>query len=99
MSLEERMRTTEEWVKACRKNQMVCMVQIGGTHITEVHELAKHAEKTGVDAVLCLPELFFKPLVEEDLVHYLKDIAQYCPTRPLFYYHIPMLTGVQCKSF
>lgn len=95
MKMDERMRTAEEWLKACRKHQMLCMVQIGGTAVAEVYELAAHAERLAVDAVLCLPDLFFKPMVEEDLVHYMKEVAQYCPSRPLFYYHIPMFTGVQ----
>lgn len=73
------------------------MVQVGGASIADVHELAAHAERYGVDAVLCLPELFFKPKVEEDLVHYMKEVALCCPTRPLFYYHIPQITDVRCK--
>lgn len=95
LKLEERIRVTEEWFKACRKHQLVCMVQIGGTAVADVYELAAHAERLGVDAVLCLPELFYKPDCEEDLVHYLKEVAQYCPTRPLFYHHIPMFTRVR----
>lgn len=97
LKVDERMRTAEEWLKACRKHKMLCMVQIGGTSMSEVFELAAHAERISVDAVLCLPDLFFKPAVEEDLVHYIKHIAQYCPTRPMFYYHIPAFTGVRCK--
>lgn len=99
MTTEERMRTTEEWVKASHKHQLVCMVQVGGTSIADVHILAAHAERYGVDAVLCLPDLFFKPTCEEDLVSYLKDVAHYCPTRPLFYYHLPSFTGVRGKYY
>jgi len=95
MQLQERMRTTEEWWKVCQKHQLICMVQIGGASVADVYELAAHAERLGVHAVLCLPDLFFKPMVEEDLVHYLKDVAQYCPTRPFFYYHIPIFTNVR----
>lgn len=94
LRVEERKRITEEWVKAARKHQLVCVVQIGGASIADVYDLAEHAEKTGVDAVIALPDLLFKPSCEEDLVHYLKDLAQYCPTRPLLYSHIPMYTKV-----
>jgi len=95
LKLEERLRIAEEWFKACRKHQLVCMIQIGGACVAEVYEMAAHAERLGVDAVLVLPDLFYRPIVEEDLVHYLKDVAQYCPTRPLFYYHIPLYTQVR----
>lgn len=72
------------------------MTQIGGT--SDVYELANHAEKLEVSAVLCLPDYFFRPTVEEELVDYLKNIAEYCPTRPLYYYHIPQFSNVRCKS-
>jgi len=94
LRVEERKRTAEEWLKACRKYQMTIMVQVGGTAVIDVHDLAEHAEKIGADAVLCLPDLFFKPSTEEDLVQYLREVAEHCPTRPILYYHIPSFTGV-----
>lgn len=88
------MRSLEEWLKSCRKYDLKCMVHIGGTSVASVHDLAEHAESSGADAVLCLPDLFFKPQCEEDLVDYLKTVAEHCPTRPLFYYHFPIFTKV-----
>lgn len=96
--VEERKRTAERWLEASRKNDLTCMVHVGGTAVTSVRDLAEHAEENRADAVLCLPELFFKPKCEEDLVHYLKDVAEHCPSRPLFYYHFPAFTGVNRKS-
>lgn len=97
LRLDERKRLAEVWLAACRKYGVTMMVQIGGCDILTVFELAQHAEKIGVDCVLCLPDLFFKPNIEEDLVTYMKSIARYCPTRPLYYYHIPRMSGVNCK--
>lgn len=92
--IDERKRNFEEWLTTCRKYDMKCMVQIGGTAVSSVYDLAEHAEEKQADAVLCLPDLFFKPTCEEDLVDYLKKVAEYCPTRPFFYYHIPSFTKV-----
>lgn len=97
LTTDERKRLTEEWWKACRKYDLVLMAQIGGTSIKDVFELAQHAEKCGISAVLCLPDLFFRPTVEEELVDYFVNISKYCPTRPLYYYHIPQFTNVRCK--
>ncbi|XP_019538314.4 N-acetylneuraminate lyase B [Aedes albopictus] len=94
MNVEERKQVTEAWKKACDDNGIVLMVQIGGAPYPDVVELAKHAEKLGVDGVLCLPELYFKPKSPEKLTEYLKNVAAYCPTTPFFYYHIPMFTDV-----
>lgn len=97
MTTDERKRSLEHWLSSCRKYNLKSMVQIGGTSITDVRTLAEHAENNKVDACLCLPELFFKPTCEEDLVHYLKDIAEHCPTRPFFYYHFPAFSRVNCN--
>lgn len=85
-------------LQACRKYNMGMMVQIGGCGIADVFELAKHAEQIAVDYVLCLPDIYFKPKTEADLVVYFEHVAKYCPTRPLYYYHIPRRSGVDCKS-
>lgn len=52
MRIDERKRIVEEWFKVCRKHQLYCVVQIGGTAIVDVYDLAEHAAKLGVDAVL-----------------------------------------------
>lgn len=76
---------------------MKCMVHVGGTSIASVYDLAEHAEEKGADAVLCLPDLFFKPTCEEDLVDYLLKVSQHCPTKPFFYYHFPAFSRVNCE--
>lgn len=97
LSVKERKHLAEEWLKACRKYGLTFMVQVGGTTVTDVHDLAEHAEKIGADAVLCLPELFFKPTSAEDLIHYLQEVGSHCPSRTLLYYHIPGQTEVNRK--
>lgn len=94
MSVNERMKITEKWSEACKKHDMVLMVQISGCPFVDAVELAKHAEKLKVDGVLCLPELYFKPKTVSKLVDYLKDISLHCPSTPLYFYHIPMFTQV-----
>lgn len=94
MTVEERKKVTEAWSAACAKYELVLMVQIGGAPYPDVVDLAKHAEGLGVDGVLCLPELYFKPKTPEKLTEYLKNVASHCPKTPFFYYHIPMFTDV-----
>ncbi|XP_308175.4 N-acetylneuraminate lyase A [Anopheles gambiae] len=94
MTTEERMLVTEAWQRSCKKHGITIMVQIGGAAYPDVVQLAQHASKMDVDAVLCLPELYFKPKSCEQLVTYLKGVAMHCPTTPFFYYHIPMFTDV-----
>lgn len=97
LTIDERKRLAEEWFKVTRKHQLTMLLNIGGTNQPDVYEMATHAEKLGVDAITVLHDLFFRPVVEEDLVTYIRDVAKYAPSTPLLYYHIPMMTGIHCK--
>ncbi|XP_058053654.1 N-acetylneuraminate lyase A-like [Anopheles bellator] len=94
LSVGERIAVTEAWQRSCRKHGITMMVQIGGAPFPDVVQLATHAAKIDADAVLCLPELYFKPKTSESLVSFLGAVAKHCPTIPFFYYHIPMFTDV-----
>lgn len=98
MSLEERIKTAELWYNSCKTLDISLMVQIGGAPLPDVITMAEQAEELQFESVLCLPELYFKPKTEEELVEYLKIVAKHCPTRPFLYYHIPMFTGGVCMS-
>nr|CAH7768349.1 unnamed protein product [Callosobruchus chinensis] len=94
MTVSERKAVLEEWVKAVKTTKQHLMLQVGGCPLPDVLELARHAEKVGVDSLLCLPELYFKPATSKELMHYLKIVGEAAPKTPLLYYHIPMWTGV-----
>lgn len=98
LSKEERFKLAEAWKVACTKYAITMMVQIGGAPIADVIDLAIHAEKIKADAVLCLPELYFKPKTETDLVKYIATVAKYCPNTPFLYYHFPKSSSVDCKE-
>lgn len=97
LTLDERKKLAEKWMEVTRKYEMKMLLNIGGMDVADVYELATHAEHLKVDAVMVLPDLFYKPKTEEDLVYYMKDITKYMPSIPMFYYHIPMMTEVFCK--
>lgn len=94
MTVVERKMVLEKWSDACKKLDMILMVQISGCPFADVIDLTQHATSLKVDGVLCLPELYFKPKTIQKLVQYLKDIAVYCPNVPLYCYHIPVNTQV-----
>ncbi|XP_031623541.1 N-acetylneuraminate lyase B-like [Contarinia nasturtii] len=94
MTMQERMQMTEKWHEATRKHGMTMMVNIGGTDLPSVYMMAEHCEKMQVDCVMIMPDMCYKPMTEEDLMMYMKDVMKHCPTRPMMYYHMPMMTGV-----
>lgn len=94
LTVEERMKLAERWFEVTRKYDLKMLLNIGGLPLPELYVLAEHAEKLKVDAVMLMPDLFYKPKTAEDLIYYIKDIAMRMPTRPIFYYHIPFMTDV-----
>lgn len=94
LNVTERKQLTEQWVKACKETKQTLMVQVGGAPLPDVLELAAHADKLKVDALLCLPELYFKPKTSEELIKYLSLVSKAAPNTPLLYYHIPSFTNV-----
>ena len=99
MTTDERIQVLNCWIKACGRYNTTLMVQIGGTNMKDVKMLAKHAQDKNVDAILCLPDLFFRPKTVNDLIHYLKIVSASAPSTPLLYYHIPGFTGIDGKFF
>lgn len=94
LTIDERKKLAEKWREACTKHEIYLMVMITGCNFKAVAELAKHAAQTQVDGVLCLPELYHKPKSTDQLVQYMKNIGEFCPKIPLYYYHYPAMSAV-----
>lgn len=94
MSVIERKQVAEAWANAVKVTKQHLMIQIGGASLPDVLDLAKHAEEINADSILCLPELYYKPIESKQLIEYLKIVGNAAPKTPLLYYHIPMFTGV-----
>jgi len=57
-------------------------------------ELSRLAEELGADAIGCMSSVFFKPPTVEALAQWLQNVGSAAPSLPLYYYHIPSMTGV-----
>ena len=60
----------------------------------DVVELAQHASQLRADAIGCMPSVYFKPATVDALAQWLQHVSRVAPTLPLYYYHIPSMTGV-----
>lgn len=68
-----------------------------GFNLKFIFQQAKYASHINADAIMTLPELYFKPKTSEQLVDYLELVSQAAPSLPLIYYHFPMMSGVDCE--
>ncbi|MBK8712178.1 MAG: dihydrodipicolinate synthase family protein [Niastella sp.] len=95
MTAKEKMKMMDAWA-ACTKNDsaFVTMVLLGGTCISECKELALYAKDAGIDAVSFTAPFYFKPANVSMLAKACMELASAVPELPFYYYHIPVLTGV-----
>ncbi len=100
MSVTEKKAVAEAWA-ACTKDDknFIVMPLLGGTCIADCKELALHAREIGLDAVSFTAPFYFKPANAEMLAQCCMEVASTVPDMPFYYYHIPVLTGVDFPMY
>ncbi len=95
LTLEEKKRTTEAWAKASAANPGVPVINlVGGTCLRDCIDLARFSAEKGIDALAVLAPFYFKPPTVKALAQFITHIAKEVPQTPVYFYHIPVLTGV-----
>jgi N-acetylneuraminate lyase len=93
MTTDERKRIAEEWVNLA-PDGFKNIVHIGGPSIETCKDLAVHAREIGAFAIGIMGPNFFKPQAVDDLVKFISEIASLVPDYPVYYYHMPSMSGV-----
>ncbi len=95
MTSKEKMAVAEAWAVCSNADKdFKVMTLLGGTSIADCIELAKHAEKVGLYGVSFTAPYYFEPVNVEMLANACIAVAESVPNMPFYYYHIPVLTGV-----
>ncbi|XP_043929799.1 N-acetylneuraminate lyase isoform X2 [Protopterus annectens] len=95
LSVEERKQLAAEWVKQGKNKLDHVIIHVGSMSLKESQELAAHAAEIKADGIAVISPFFLKPRSSEGLVLFIQKIASAAPALPLYYYHIPELTGVK----
>ncbi len=93
LTSEERMQIAERWV-AIAPRPLKIIVHVANNSIGESRKLAAHAEQIGAHAIASIGSTFFRPPTTERLVEFCAQVAAAAPTLPFYYYHMPVMTGV-----
>lgn len=94
LSQDEKRKITECWAERGKSRKTVKVINmVGGTSYKECTENAQHSEKQGVDAIAILAPYYFKPSGARQLAEFCAKIAESVPEMPVYFYHIPVLTG------
>lgn len=92
LTVDERKRIAEEWVKNAPEGFKV-IVHVGSCCVRDSRELARHAQEIGAWAIGSMAPPFPKIGRIEELVKYIEEIACGAPELPFYYYHIPAFNG------
>lgn len=94
LTTTERMELAEEWMKHASKHNLIIIVHVGAESIMDARALASHAQEIGAHAISLMPPTFLKPPCVEAVVQTVAFVSKGSPALPLYYYHIPCMTGV-----
>ncbi|KAL7828972.1 hypothetical protein SRHO_G00326060 [Serrasalmus rhombeus] len=97
-NVEERKQLAEEWCRQGKGKLDQVIVHVGCLNVKDSQELARHAASVGADAIAVISPFFFKPINAEALRRFLQEVASAAPKLPLYYYHIPSITGVNLDA-
>jgi len=78
--------------KAGGKMRLITLV--GGTSYQECIENAIFSKEAGISAIAVIAPFYFKPRDESALAEFVTKIGESVPDMPIYFYHIPALTGV-----
>jgi N-acetylneuraminate lyase len=100
LTMKEKMLVADAWA-ACTKSDedFKVMLFLGGTSIADCKELALHAYQAGLYAISFTAPFYFKPANVGVLAEACVEIASVVPDMPFYYYHIPVLTGVNFTMY
>lgn len=90
---EEKLLVAEAWARASSGGNIRVINHLGGTCYRDCIELATESKKMGLHAVAVTSPSYFKPANVKMLAEFFIKIAESVPEMPVYYYHIPVLTG------
>ncbi|MFV8343651.1 dihydrodipicolinate synthase family protein [Flavobacterium sp. XS2P39] len=100
ITLEEKKAVAQAWADCSNDDaDFKVMVFLGGTCLSDCIDLAQHAYEIGLYAVSLTAPFYFKPANADMLAQVCIKVGESVPDMPFYYYHIPVLTGVNVPMF
>lgn len=99
-TLAEKKAVAQAWADCSNHDaDFKVMAFLAGTCLADCIELAKHAHEIGLYAVSLTGPFYFKPANVDMLAQVCIEVGKEVPNMPFYYYHIPVLTGVNLPMF
>ncbi len=95
LTQKEKQKHAEKWAECYKSDGTVRIINlVGGTSYKECIENAVISYQAGISAIAVLGPYYFKPADENYLAEFVARIGESVPEMAVYYYHIPVLTGV-----
>jgi len=95
LTQKEKQLQAEKWAECLRAGGNVRIINlVGGTSYRECIENAIFSTEAGLSAIAIVAPYYFKPAGETQLAEFCTRIGESVPEMPVYFYHIPELTGV-----
>lgn len=95
LSMDEKKSVVEAWVESGKSSESLKIINlVGGTSVKDCIELAGFSFYKGLHAISVIAPHYLKPSTINELASFIKEVADEVPDMPVYFYHIPVLTGV-----
>lgn len=95
LTQKEKQKITTAWTSGNGGHGKMKVINlVGGTSYMECIENAQFSREAGVDSIAVIGPYFFKPSETRQLAEFVALVGESVPSLPVYYYHIPAITGV-----
>ena len=100
MTQKEKLRVSEAWSKQLKAKKSLKVISlVGGTSYQECRENAIACNEQGLSAIAIIAPYYFKPADVGQLADFCARVGEAVPDMPVYFYHIPVLTGSGLPMF
>jgi N-acetylneuraminate lyase len=95
LTQKEKQVNASGWAECLKRGGRMPLINlVGGTSYQECIENAVFSEEAGFSAIAVVAPYYFKPVDVRQLAEFVTRVGEAVPEMPVYFYHIPVLTGV-----
>jgi len=92
---KEKQLQANAWAESLKSGGKMRIISlVGGTSYQECIENALFSRESGLSAIAVVAPYYFKPADDTQLAEFVARVGESVPDMPVYFYHIPVLTGV-----
>lgn len=95
MTQKEKQQNASKWAECFKAGGKIRIINlVGGTSYRECIENAIFSREAGISAIALTAPFYYKPVDYSALAEFVAIVGESVPDMPLYFYHIPVFTGV-----